>query len=90
MLIRHKKTLTFTKNKYMLNFIKRNKKSNPMPPMTFTTVHPDTTLNLDEWKQHLNVSGKFTYLEDSEWLQKVRKRENLFAKTWKPEDELVY
>ena len=59
-------------------------------PISFTTTIPDQQLKFEEWKQHLNVSGKFTYLEDSEWLQKVRKRENLFAKIWKPEDELVY
>jgi hypothetical protein len=46
-------------------------------PMSFRTVHPDERLSFDKWSKKFKVGKSFTLLEDSEWLQKVRRHNNI-------------
>ena len=46
-------------------------------PMSFRTVQPDERLSFDKWCKKFKVGKSFTLLEDSEWLQKVRKRNHI-------------
>jgi hypothetical protein len=46
-------------------------------PVSFRTVEPDVRLSFDKWSKRFKVSSSFTLLEDSEWLQKVRKHNHI-------------
>ena len=41
-------------------------------PIQFRTVNPDQPLKFDEWSKRFNVSRRYSLLEDSTYLQKVR------------------
>lgn len=44
-----------------------------LKPIKFTTTTPDQLLKFDEWSKRFNVSRRYSLLEDSEYLQKVRR-----------------
>jgi len=44
-------------------------------PISFTTTIPDQQLKFEEWKRRFGVSSKYSLLEDSEYLQKIRKND---------------
>lgn len=46
-------------------------------PISFRTVEPDVKLSFDKWSKKFKVSSSFTLLEDSEWLQKIRKTNHI-------------
>jgi hypothetical protein len=45
--------------------------------VNFRTVEPDVRLSFDKWSKKFKVSSSFTLLEDSEWLQKIRKTNHI-------------
>jgi hypothetical protein len=54
-----------------------NKPSIYDTPIRFKTVEPDTKLSFDKWTKRYKVGKSFTLLEDTVWLQKVRKQNNI-------------
>jgi hypothetical protein len=61
---------------------KKQKQSQPRvnifnTPINFRTVEPDVKLSFDKWSKKFKVSSSFTLLEDSEWLQKIRKTNHI-------------
>lgn len=46
-----------------------------LKPIKFTTTTPDQPLKFDEWSKRFNVSRRYSLLEDSEYLQKVRRND---------------
>lgn len=44
-------------------------------PISLKTTHPDQYLKFDEWSKRFNVSRKYSLLEDSEYLRKIRRND---------------
>ena len=44
-------------------------------PISTITINPDQQLKFDEWSRKFNVSSRYSLLEDSEYLQKVRRND---------------
>ena len=43
--------------------------------INFTTIKPDQQLRFDEWSKQFNVSRRYSLLEDSEYLQKIKMKD---------------
>ena len=46
-----------------------------LKPIQFKTTVPDQQLKFDEWSRRFNVSRRYSLLEDSDYLQKVRRND---------------
>jgi hypothetical protein len=57
--------------------------------VNFRTVEPDVKLSFDKWNKKFKVSSSFTLLEDSEWLSKIRKRNNIVSMDNQPPVYLI-
>lgn len=57
--------------------------------VNFRTVEPDVRLSFDKWSKKFKVSSSFTLLEDSEWLSKIRKRNNIASMDNQPPVYLI-